>query len=494
MRTVVLIVLGCLTFHLMPVAFAHAADDQVIRAYRERLDAMEQEMRELRERLHELEAERAAPATDEAAPMRGDATVPASDEAAAPASVPAMAGAAPAKDEVQDEQLGILATEVERLKSRLVLPDAKEYKSIYGFGPAASKVYQVDRGLSIGGYGEFNYQNFVKNEGGKSDKFDFLRFVLYTGYKFSDRIILNTEIEFEHATSSSTVTSGDGSVSVEFAALDFFLWQPLNVRAGLLLVPVGFVNELHEPTTFFGNIRPAVEREIIPSTWREGGVGFFGTLLPGLEYRAYLMNGLSAEGFSSKGVRGGRQKGNRADFDDVAGVIRVDYTPRVGTSIGTSVWMGETGQNEDFAGEKPGAFLTMWEAHAQVEWRGLWFRMLGVLTDLDDADVLSAALEDTIASKMFGFYAEIAYDVLPHVFPGTTQALAPFFRYEIFDTQDRVPSGFDRVPGRDPMVYTVGFSYKPHPQVVLKLDYRNFQNGSRNAIADELNIGAGFIF
>jgi hypothetical protein len=461
---------------------AVAADDEVIRAYRERLDAMEQEMRAMRERLRALEAEPAgAPGTP--ARARGD-------EPAAPV----VSDAAPAKDAEQDEQIGVLAGELDRLKSRLVLPEGREYKSLYGFGPAASKVYQVDRGLSIGGYGEFNYQNFVKNEGGASDRFDFLRFVLYTGYKFSDRILLNTEIEFEHATTSSTVTSGDGSVSVEFAALDFFLWEPLNVRAGLLLVPVGFINELHEPTTYFGNIRPSVEREIIPTTWRDGGVGFFGTLAPGLEYRAYLLNSLSAEGFSSSNLRSGRQQGNRTDFDDIAGVIRIDYTPWVGTSIGTSVWMGDTGQNEEYAGQKPGAFLTIWEAHAQVEWRGLWFRTLGVMTDLDDADVLSVALEDTIASNMFGFYAEVAYDVLPLVLADTTQYLAPFFRYEIYDTQDAVPSGFVRVPGRDPMVYAVGVSYKPHPQVVLKLDYRNFQNGSRNAIPDELNIGAGFIF
>jgi len=482
-RRAALVALGLALCQTTLAPPARAADDDVVRAYRERLDAMEREMRDLRERLRALEAERgAAPA--------------AAAEPAPPAAAPAVAApeAAPAKDAAQDEQIGILAGELDRLKTRLVLPEGKEYKSLYGFGPAASKVYQVERGLSIGGYGEFNYQNFVADEGGRSDQFDFLRFVLYTGYKFSDRIVLNSEIEFEHATSSSTVTSGDGSISVEFAALDFFLWEPFNVRAGLLLVPVGFLNELHEPPFFFGNIRPSVERQIIPTTWREGGVGFFGTLAPGLDYRAYLMGSLSAEGFSSEGVRGGRQQGNRADFDDLAGTVRLDYTPVVGTQVGASFWAGNTGGNEDFMGQKPGAFTLLWEAHAQVEYRGLWLRALGTMVEVDDADVLSLALEDTIAESMFGFYAEAAYDVLPLLLPDTTHYLAPFFRYEIYDTQDDVPSGFARVPGRDVQVYAVGVSYKPLPQVVLKLDYRNFQNGTRNALPDELNIGAGFIF
>ena len=147
-RGTVFVLLGCLLLHTVLAPMALAADDGAIRAYRERLDAMEQEMQELRERLRTLEAERQSEQSD----------------AAESVGAPAAKVAAPEKDQVQDEQLGILATEVERLKSRLILPDAKEYKSVYGFGPAASKVYQIDRGLSIGGYGEFNYQNFVKNE------------------------------------------------------------------------------------------------------------------------------------------------------------------------------------------------------------------------------------------------------------------------------------------------------------------------------------------
>ncbi len=473
-------------------ASAVAEDDPRIRAYQEQLDRMQKEMDDMRARLRALEAERRGPKDGKGAGPVAVTPPP----APVPAPQTVTAPAAPAVAE-QDRKIGVLATEVERLKSALVLPENKELKSSYGFGPAASKVYQIERGLSIGGYGEFNFQKFVSDQRGRRDQFDMLRFILYTGYKFSDRILLNAEIEFEHAliNDGGTVSSGSGEVEIEFAYLDFMLWHALNVRAGLVLVPVGFINEMHEPPFFHGVIRPEVERLLIPTTWREGGVGIFGTLAPGLEYRAYVLNGLNAEGYSSSsGIRGGRQSGNRALADDLAGTARLQYTPFPGTSIGGSFFMGDAGQDGDFDGEKPGAFTLLWEAHAQVHYRGLELRTLGTFVSIDDADVLSRALEDTIADDTFGFYAEAAYDVLPLVLPDTTHYLAPFFRYELFDTQDGVPSGFQRVPGNDVQLYTVGLDYKPHPQVVLKLEYRNFNAGNQRPRSDEVNLGAGFVF
>ncbi|MCC6849162.1 MAG: hypothetical protein IT294_11735 [Deltaproteobacteria bacterium] len=469
---------------------AFAGDDARIRVYQEQLDRMQKEMDDMRARLRTLEAERGTPgrASKGAAAPAPPAAVPGE---ASPAGAATTAGTAAE----QDRKIGVLATEVERLKRALVLPEHKELKSVYGLGPAASKVYQVDRGLSIGGYGEYNFQKYVSDQQGKKDKFDLLRFVLYTGYKFTDRILMNAEIEFEHAlVGEDTVTSDSGAVEVEFAYLDFMLWQQLNVRAGLLLVPMGFINEVHEPPFFHGVLRPEVERSIIPTTWREGGIGFFGTLAPGLEYRAYLMNSLNAAGYESSGIRDGRQSGNRALAEDLAGTMRLDYTPFAGTLVGASFFAGNTGQNGEFDGDKPNAFTLLWETHAQVRYRGLELRALGAMTSIADADTLSRAAEETIAEDIFGFYAEAAYDVLPLVLPDTTQYLSPFFRYEIYDTQDKVPHGFARVAGNDVQLYTVGLDYKPHPQVVLKLEYRNFNAGGGKPRADEVNLGAGFVF
>ena len=401
----------------------------------------------------------------------------------------------------QERKTGILAEELEAIKSKFILPEKVEYKSIYGLGPAASKVYQVPRGLSLGGYGETNLRLFVDDDTDKDKNvFDFVRFVTYIGYKFTDRIILNSEIEFEHATTSSTVSASGGSVSVEFAYLDFLLLDPLNVRAGLVLIPMGFINELHEPTTFLGNIRPEVEQRIIPTTWRENGAGFFGTLLPGLEYRTYVVNSLNAKGFSSASDRGARQLGNRAFAEDFAWTGRLDYTPIPGLLVGGSFFWGNTGQDQQFAGQKINAPFTLYEFHGQYRYRGLQFRALFAQGHIGDAAILSQdlvsrgqAANGPISSRIVGGYVEAGYDILPLFLPETTQSLSPFVRFERFDTQADVPAGFTAAKVNDVALYTLGLSYKPIPNVVLKLDYRNF-NPEAGQIADEVNIGFGFIF
>lgn len=482
-RLVAWIVLANVLAAQVGVLPALAEDDPRIRAYQEQLDRMQKEMEDMRARLRALEEERGT--------ARGRTS---KDTAVAPAAAPVPAAqgatAAPAVAE-QDRKIGVLASEVEKLKRALVLPEHKELKSIYGLGPAASKVYQVDRGLSIGGYGEFHFQNYVSDKNGQRSEFDLERFVLYTGFKFTDRIILNSEIEFEHAVVAS---DKDGEVEVEFLTLDFLAWQQLNFRAGLLLVPMGFINEIHEPPFFHGVFRPEVEKRIIPTTWREGGVGIFGTLAPGLEYRGYVLNGLNADGFTSEGIREGRQEGSLALANDLAGTARLDYTLFPGSLVGASFWAGNSGQGNEYADHTPTVFTLLWEVHAQVRYRGLEMRALGAFTNIHDAGLVSEQLEDTIGKDQYGFYVEAAYDVMPLIFRDTTQYLSPFFRYENYDTQDKVPHGFARVPGNDVQLYSVGVDYKPHPQVVLKLEYRNFNAGGNRPTPDDVSVGAGFVF
>ena len=140
-----------------------------------------------------------------------------------------------------------------------LFPRKQVLKSAYGLGPAASKVYQVGKGLSIGGYGEANYQKIVSDEGKAKDNADFERLVLYVGYKFTDWILFNSEIEFEHGTTGEG-DEEEGEVSVEFAALDFFIDPRVNIRTGMVLMPMGLINQIHEPPFFFGNNRPVVDR------------------------------------------------------------------------------------------------------------------------------------------------------------------------------------------------------------------------------------------
>ncbi|MGH7857670.1 MAG: hypothetical protein ACREQY_10105, partial [Candidatus Binatia bacterium] len=274
----------------------------------------------------------------------------------------------PAGDKVKEieRRQEILADEVRKLREALVLPETKELKSYYGLGPAASKVYAQERGLSIGGYGEFNYRKAVADQGSTRDEFDFVRFVLYFGYKFNDWIVLNTETEIEHAFTKETESSDAGEVALEFANLDFLLHPAANFRIGLLLVPMGFLNEIHEPPFYHGNDRPPVEREIIPSTWRANGFGLHGELLEGLTYRTYGITGLNGRGFRSNGFRDGRQRGNREIAEDFAWVGRVDYSFLPGTLVGGSAYIGNSGQNQEIAGQEPDVGTEIYEGHGQL--------------------------------------------------------------------------------------------------------------------------------
>jgi hypothetical protein len=426
----------------------------------------------------------------------------------------AQAAAAPAKTAASgdvktlERKTDVLSQEVEKLRTNLSIPEEAKYKSAYGMGPAASKVYSAGKGLSIGGYGEGNYSAKVGDKGSSNDSADMARMVLYAGYKFTDRILFNSELEFEHA-STGEGSESKGEVSVEFASLDFFIDKRANVRAGLVLMPMGLVNRIHEPLFYFGNHRPEVEQRIIPSTWREMGAGLFGAITPELTYTAYVVNGLDATGFTSDGITEGRGGGSNAKAENFGYVARVDYDPTAlpGVTVGGSAYVGNSGQNQMFAGQKADVFTQLYEAHVQWKYRGLEFRTLGSWGHIGNADLVTAAniarngpvdadhpnAGQIVGSQNYGFYTELGYDVLPLLWQDTTQYLAPFFRYEKLNTMAKAPSGYAIDPTRDWQIYQVGLQYKPIPNVVIKADYRNYI-AKQGQLPDDFNLGFGFIF
>ena len=385
------------------------------------------------------------------------------------AFVPASGFAA--SNEELERRLDLVTEELQKLKNESAVEDA-EYSSTFGYGPAASKVYKLNQGLSIGGYGEGQFKNYTSDKGSKIDQAEMLRAILYVGYKFTDNIILNTEIEFEHANESY----------VEMASLDFLLHDKINLRGGLLLAPVGLTNEMHEPTLFHGVDRPLVERQVIPSTWREMGVGAFGSLTDKVDYKLYVMNGFDGADFSAQGLRGGRQKASKAKAEDWALVGRLDYEPILGLNIGGSFYLGDSGQGQvvDTNGSEADVFTQIYEIHSQYKVRGLELKALASQVKIDDAEAFVADVPDEI----FAYYGEVAYNVLPHLVKGTSHYLAPFVRYENLDYDGN---------NEDVELLVTGLSYKPIPNVVIKADYSNFdkKDGVR---ADELNIGFGYIF
>jgi hypothetical protein len=397
----------------------------------------------------------------------------------------------------REQAVEVLTDELERgrLDGATEAPETFEGAVPAGVAPAAGKVYERNKGVSIGGYGEMLFESFSSelddgSPSSKKDQADFLRGIVYLGYKFSDHIVFNSEIEFEHAS-----TGKKGSASVEQAYLDFLIRDEVNVRAGMLLTPVGFVNELHEPPTFLGARRPRVEQVIIPTTWRENGVGLHGAFGP-VSYRANLTAGLDAAGFSdSSGLRGGRQKGSKSLAEDGALSFRLDYEPIEGLLFGASGYFGESGQGVDLGAEILDVSTELWSAHAEWRWRGLQTRALWARVELDDVsdlnDYLGLTGMDSIGSRMEGWYGEVGYDVLAH--RDTRQELIPFIRYEDFDTQARVPDGFLRDPAHDRNSWTLGLSYKPHPNVVIKFDWHDEDNAAGTG-QDQFNLALGYMF
>ncbi len=401
-----------------------------------------------------------------------------------------------------ERKVEVLTQEVEHLKAgEELFPEAKG--SDYGFGPAASKVYRTKKGVSIGGYGEFVYQGFAsEDEGGAvprtEDQIDLLKAVLYTGYKFNDRFLFNSEIEFEHAS-----TEGSGEVSVEFAYIDFLWRKPINFRAGLMLLPMGLINELHEPSVYLGVLHPDVEERIIPATWSELGAGLFGSWKD-FTYRAYFVSGLNATGagttgtagFDAQGIREGRQGGSEALANTWAFVGRGDYTGVPDLLVGASGYIGSAGQGAHApTGEDIRAMTSILDLHADYRHKGARFRGLFTYGDISDVALIDAAKglagSQSVGEKLLGYYVEYGYDVLTHA--DTDQELIPFMRHEWLNTQHRVPAGFSSDPSTEEKIETIGLQYQPIMNIALKGEYQ-FRRTEANNGVNQMNFSLGYLF
>jgi hypothetical protein len=412
-------------------------------------------------------------------------------------AIPATAQDQPPPERQQIEelrrQLDILAAEVEKLRSGEPeeVEISEERRRALGLAPSAASTYQrSSQGVSFAGYGEMLLENFASESqsgagSAPTTRFDILRAVLYTGYRFNDQFLFNSEIEVEHG----------NEIFVEFAYVDYLVNNNFTVRGGLVLLPLGLVNEFHEPNVFFGAKRPETEQRIIPSTFRENGGGILGSV--GLvNFRAYVTNGMNGAGFTSAGVRGGRQRGIQARAAHLAFSGRVDITPVPGVFGGFSIYNGGSGQEQVVAnGEPLDLGTTIAEVHAQAQLRGFDLRGLFARSTVDEAGTASVVLRlpstAPIAEQMQGGYIQAAYNVLNR--RNTTVALTPYVRYERVDTQLEIPAGFVSDLARDGEFRTVGVDLKPIPNVVVKAEYqwiRNAANSGRN----QFNLNLGYAF
>ena len=340
----------------------------------------------------------------------------------------------------------------------------------------------------ISGYMDFHFNDRQHED----PVLDFHRFVLLFSHSFSDRIRFVAELELEHAVVSNET---DGELELEQAYVDFLISRPFNLRAGMVLAPVGIINERHEPPVFHGVERPFVDTVIIPTTWFDAGVGVHGEFGPGLRYRAYAMAPLDAIGFSAdEGIRDGRQKGAESNARHLAGTGRLEYVGSPGLVLGTSIWSGDTG----FSELRFDTSVTLVEFDGryrlgELEARGQYAHgFLNGMAELNRSLQRTIGVSPNVASEIRGFYLEGSYFVLPYAAP---RELAVFLRYENFDTQYRMPAGFQPLKEFDRDAWVFGLTYFPEPDVAVKLDYTVLRNQSLVVEApNALNIGLGWWF
>ena len=336
--------------------------------------------------------------------------------------------------------------------------------------------------LTIGGYGEVHYHQPLNSDVRQNGELDVHRMVMLFGYQFSERTQFVTELEFEHVS----------EVYVEQAFLQHKINKSINFRGGLLLIPMGIVNEYHEPTTFNGVERPLVDNKIAPTTWREIGFGLAGNIQPAsLKYQAYVVNGFNGYDGTAKlngksGLRSGRQKGASSYISSPNFTGKVEYYGIRGLNIGLSGYFGDTqsklyngiAKDNDAALAKADSSvvgISMIGLDARYNLKGLQLRgqLYSVsLSNTNEYNRFTGKNKTTpndLGSRMSGYYVEAGYNVFRH-FEKVKTELVPFVRLEGYDTHADVESNITRNQSYKNSVVTAGLTLKLAQGAVLKTD------------------------
>ena len=370
---------------------------------------------------------------------------------------------------------------------------------------AAGKLLQSDSRLLIGGYGQIDYNQPLAAGTFRSGHLDVHRLVMLFGYKFSERVQFVTEIEFEHVK----------DVYIEQAFLDYKVNSFLTLRGGLLLVPMGIINIYHEPPTFNGVERPLIDKYIVPTTWREIGIGATGNIIDAsLKYEIYVMNGFKsydngATLSGSSGLRGGRQKGAESFIFSPNFAGRIEHYGLRGLSIGLSGYKGKT-QSDAYEGlsmnDSPAVAaadssvvnVSMLGLDGRFGMKGWQFRGQLYVAGIGNTQAYNAFTGgdggmNNLGSGLLGYYLEGAYDLF-HLFEKQDTELILFARWEQFDTHWKVEDGTDDNPSYNRSVITTGLGWKMHPGAVFKTDLQLMRSEAETSFSTTLNMGIGLWF
>lgn len=410
---------------------------------------------------------------------------------------------APSTDEMweiiqqQQEQIERQQQEMETLKSEAGQRDEKLDVTEQRLEQTADAVDRVAAGdgdrwfnkTTLGGYAELHYNNW-NNKGdsgsaGDKKEIDFHRFVLYVGHEFNDRTRFYSELELEHAIAGE---GQKGEIELEQAYVEHDYLDRHRFKAGLFLIPVGILNETHEPDTFYGVERNNVEKYIIPTTWWEAGVSFNGEFGKGFSYAAAVHSGLYLDADLDPGpgkepdpewtIRDGRQKVAKAKADAWAGTGRLKYTGVPGLEVAvTAQYQGDLYQ-DTLPESVPGRLI---EAHVAYQVSGFGLRVLGARWDIDDA------IEQFKkgANVQQGWYVEPSWRI--------TERWGVFGRYAFWDNQAGSSNGAAEDTGIAEA--HLGVNYWLLPNVVFKFDLQD-QNPQKSGAKelDGFNLGVGWSF
>lgn len=365
---------------------------------------------------------------------------------------------------------------IEQLKSQLTTNEKKVVEQIEVVEQQTQALEVISESIDTnassaepkykyGGYGELHYGN---TDSGNS--IDFHRFVLFGGYEFNDKTSLFTEFEVEHS------LAGDGKpgeVEIEQAYIEHRFNDTTKMTAGLSLVPVGILNETHEPDTFYGVERNNVEKNIVPTTWWEAGLGFSKELTSTFGYDLFVSSGLNVPTSGSKAflIRSGRQKVAEAIANDGALTARARWNPMTNLQIAASYQ-----HQQDITQGAMDVDASLFEMNAQYQYESFALKALYAQWNLDDKAGLIAAGRE----KQRGFFVEPSYRF------GDSNQYGVFARYSEWDNNagnDGIDSAIEQ---KD-----IGFNYWLNPRVVFKAEYQD-QSGAKDD--DGIHLGVGYSF
>jgi hypothetical protein len=330
---------------------------------------------------------------------------------------------------------------------------------------ATSESASMFANTSIGGYGELHYNNIDNKNGSDKKEIDFHRFVLFFGHEFTSKLRFFSEFELEHSLAGE---GKPGEVELEQAYIEYDYSDTITSKAGLFLVPVGLINETHEPPTFHGVERNPVEKNIIPATWWEAGVAVNYKPMGGLSFDAAITSGLEVG--SDYKIRGGRQKVAEAKAEDLAFTGRVKYTAVPGLELAATVqYQQDLTQG---AANVDTADATLLEAHAVYSVKNFTVKALYATWDISgvEAEVLGR-------DEQSGWYLEPSYRL--------NEEFSVFARYAAYDNN---AGNSDKT---EETVSTVGVNYYLHENVVFKADFENYGGKSDKS---GFNLGVGYQF